>query len=171
MEQIFVCNFPDAVTSRVTFLRFCTKTSSSGTHSESEPSRPSEDNVVLRKVSKSRYTSSIFVSEGEWNEFHAQVSKVVYVTVQIASGARMKNARHSGNAAIINPHFKCCLLKSELNCHWRLGGGEREHFETFTAPEDSFYGADTRICSAREPFQLDFEIQGNTGLVSLVFEN
>ena len=123
------------------------------------------------KVSKSRYTSSIFVSEGEWNEFHAQVSKVVYVTVQIASGARTKNARHSGNAAIINPHFKCCLLKSELNCHWRLGGGEREHFETFTAPEDSFYGADTRICSARMPFQLDFEIQGNTGLVSLVFVN
>ena len=65
------------------------------------------------KVSKSRYTSSISVScrkeggEGEWNEFHAQASRVVYcVIVQIASGAS-ENATHSGNApAIISPHFK-----------------------------------------------------------------
>ena len=55
---------------------------------------------------------------GEWNEFHAQASRVVYcVIVQIASGAS-ENATHSGNApAIINPHFKCCLLELPLTGH------------------------------------------------------
>ena len=86
---------------------------------QSEPSLPSfvrGQCCFAGKVSKSRYTSSIFVStqqkrrgEREWNEFHAKVSRVVCVTVEIASGARTRET-----LPIINPHFKWRLIKSEL---------------------------------------------------------
>ena len=78
---------------------------------------PQEDNVVLRESVK---ISFHFLNLGrplprsrarreEWNEFHAQVSRVVYVTFQIASGARTRET-----LPIINPHFKWRLLMSEV---------------------------------------------------------
>ena len=79
---------------------------------------PCEDNVVLREKcqnlvalpqSSSQLNRREREREGEWNEFHAQVSRVVYVTVQIASGARTRET-----LPIINPHFKWRLLMSEV---------------------------------------------------------
>ena len=70
MEQIFVCNFPDAVTSRITFLRFCRRLHRVAfTHTE-EPSvrvrLPFEDNVVLREKCQNLVTlpqSSFFSTQ------------------------------------------------------------------------------------------------------------
>ena len=121
MEAIFVCNIPDAVTSRITFrLPFHPLGFVCGLHRASSVVVRCERRTMLF-CGKSVKISLHFLNLlrlGEWNEFHAQASRVVYcVIVQIASGAS-ENATHSGNApAIINPHFKCCLLELALNDH------------------------------------------------------
>ena len=120
MEPIFVCNIPDAVTSRITFLLpshslafIC------GLHHAGSVVVRCERRTMLF-CGKSVKISLHFLNLrlGEWNEFRAQASRLVYyVIVQIASGAS-ENATHSGNApAIINPHFKCCLLELPLTGH------------------------------------------------------
>ena len=120
MEPIFVCTIPDAVTSRITFLLpFHPLAFVCGVHRASSVVVRCERRTMLF-CGKSVKISLHFLNLrlGEWNEFHAQASRVVYcVIVQIASGAS-ENATHSGNApAIINPHFKCCLLELPLTGH------------------------------------------------------
>ena len=124
MEVLFVCNFPDAVTSQITSIRLPPSFLVSFLPSCSSLSGDARTMLFAGKVSKFRSTSSILavLSLAEKNGmsftrkraklFTSPPSASVRPSVHRVPLSKLHLERHAAEETlrIINPRFECCLL-------------------------------------------------------------